>query len=133
VNKECIEAYKGLKLDHQFRFIVFGMSDDRKEIIVKHRAPITATYDDFLKEIPENDCRYAIYDYEFEIDGGQRSKVVFINWAPDTAHIRSKMLYAASKESFRKNMSGLAIEVQATDSSEVELAAIDEKVMSFAR
>lgn len=38
---------------------------------------------------------------------------------PDTAKVRSKMLYASSKDALRRNLVGIAIEVQGTDLSEV--------------
>lgn len=38
---------------------------------------------------------------------------------PDTAKVRSKMLYASSKDALRRTLVGIAIEVQGTDLSEV--------------
>lgn len=40
---------------------------------------------------------------------------------PDTSKVRQKMLYASSKDAIRKNLVGLAIEIQGTDASEVIL------------
>ena len=42
-------------------------------------------YDDFVGELPENDCRYGIIDLDFETsDDRETSKLVFISWNPDT-------------------------------------------------
>lgn len=40
---------------------------------------------------------------------------------PDTSKVRQKMLYASSKDALRKNLVGLAIEIQGTDASEVNI------------
>ncbi len=41
--------------------------------------------------------RVGIFDYEFTEDGRQQGKILFVVWAPDTAKIKAKMLYASSK------------------------------------
>lgn len=54
--------------------------DDAKEIVVEKSAE-TATYDDFLECLPENEPRYAVYDFDYEKPGeGQRSKITFYSW-----------------------------------------------------
>lgn len=47
---------------------------------------------------------------------------------PDTAKIKSKMVYAASKDALRKRLVGVAVEIQATDSDELEHASILSKL-----
>ena len=39
---------------------------------------------------------------------------------PDTAPVKQKMLYASTKESFKRQLVGISGEVQATDASEVD-------------
>lgn len=39
---------------------------------------------------------------------------------PDTAKVRQKMLYASSKDALRRQLVGIAVEVQGTDASEVK-------------
>jgi len=41
--------------------------------------------------------------------------------SPDTARVRSKMIYASSKDRFRRELDGIQIELQATDPSEMDL------------
>ncbi|KAJ8468883.1 hypothetical protein ONZ51_g9360 [Trametes cubensis] len=58
VNPECLQAYQELKLGKK-----------------------TNTYDDFLADLPEGECRWAVYDFDFEKeDGGKRSKITFYSW-----------------------------------------------------
>jgi cofilin len=48
--------------------------------------------------------------------------------APDTAKIKSKMLYASTKDSLKKKLVGIGAEIQATDKSELEEAVILERL-----
>jgi cofilin len=39
--------------------------------------------------------------------------------SPDSAKVKSKMLYASSKDGLRKSLNGIAAEIQGTDYDEV--------------
>lgn len=41
--------------------------------------------------------------------------------APETERVRSKMMYARSKDRFRRELDGVQVELQATDASEMSL------------
>lgn len=41
--------------------------------------------------------------------------------SPETASVRNKMVYAASKDKFRRELDGVQVELQATDPSEMSL------------
>ncbi|CAO3654754.1 unnamed protein product [Mucor hiemalis] len=127
VNAECLSSFQELKLGKKLKYVIFKLSDDLKEIVVEKTAP-TGDYDEFLGQLPENEPRFAVYDFSYEKEGdGQRSKITFYSWIPDTAKIRQKMLYASSKEALRRQLVGIAIEIQGTDFSEVSYEAILEK------
>eukprot|EP01113_Clastostelium_recurvatum_P021359 TRINITY_DN252_c0_g2_i2.p2 TRINITY_DN252_c0_g2~~TRINITY_DN252_c0_g2_i2.p2 ORF type:complete len:156 (+),score=36.57 TRINITY_DN252_c0_g2_i2:54-470(+) len=130
VSDECVTKYNGLKLGHESRYILFRLSDDLREVVVDKVAPKDAPYSDFLDSLPANDCRYAVYDFDFTAeDGGQRNKILFVLWAPDSAKIKPKMLYTSSKDGLRKKLVGIATEIQATDRAEIDHSAVLEKVL----
>lgn len=41
--------------------------------------------------------------------------------SPDTSRVRSKMIYASSKDRFKRELDGIQIELQATDPTEMGL------------
>jgi cofilin len=49
-------------------------------------------------------------------------------WAPDTANVRSKMIYASSKESIKRTFNGIGVEIQGTDKAEVSYDSVLDKV-----
>ncbi|KAF7364966.1 putative actin cross-linking [Mycena venus] len=127
VNEECLEKYQTLKIGKKFKYIVFGLNKDNTEIVVE-KTSTSQSYDDFIADLPESECRWAVYDLEFEKeDGGKRNKLVFYSWAPDTAKIKAKMVFASSKDALRRSLVGIAVEIQGTDFSEVAYEAVMEK------
>jgi len=128
VSDDVLNKYQELKLGHSLRYALFKLSADQSEVIVDKTAPPSANYEAFVKDLPTNDCRYAVYDFEYEADGGQRNKILFVVWAPDSAKIKAKMLYASTKDAVRKKLVGVGVEIQATDLAEIDREAVLEKV-----
>ncbi|KAJ1964006.1 cofilin [Dipsacomyces acuminosporus] len=132
VNGACLEAYNELKLKHTSKYIIFKLSDDNKEIVVE-KTSADKDYEGFLGDLPEQECRYAVYDFEFEKEGTIRNKILFYAWSPDTAKIKGKMLYASSKDALRKALVGIATDIQGTDLDEVSHTSVLEKVVRSVR
>ena len=131
VSDDCISKFNELKLQHSFRYLLYKVSDDKTSLTLESTGPKTATYDDFLKVLPKQDCRFAVFDFEFTAEGGQRSKICFIQWSPDVANVKSKMLYSASKDALKKKLVGIQTEIQATDESEISYQAVLDKASRF--
>ncbi|WFC99136.1 cofilin [Malassezia yamatoensis] len=128
VNQNCLEQFQALKLGKKIRFIIYELSADNTEIVVAKTSE-SSNYDDFVAELPAGECRYAIYDFEYQKgDEGKRNKIVFVTWSPDDSKVKQKMLYASSKDALRKALVGIAAEIQGTDLSEVSYDAVLEKV-----
>lgn len=128
VAEHCKNTYMELQRKKVHRYVVFKIDEKNKEVVVEKTGGPAESYDDFLASLPENDCRYAIYDYDFVTsENCQKSKIFFIAWSPSVARIRSKMLYATSKERFRRELDGIHYEIQATDPTEVDLEVIQDR------
>ncbi|ODV67295.1 hypothetical protein HYPBUDRAFT_149039 [Hyphopichia burtonii NRRL Y-1933] len=129
VADESLTAFNDLKLGKKFKFVIFKLNDSKTEIVVEETST-DSDYDTFLSKLPEADCKYAIYDFEYEIGSGEgkRSRIVFYTWSPDNAPVRSKMVYAASKDALRRALNGVAADIQGTDFSEVAYDTVLEKV-----
>ncbi|KAE8684911.1 Actin-depolymerizing factor 1 [Hibiscus syriacus] len=68
---------------------------------------------------------YAVYDFDFVTNENcQKSRIFFIAWSPDTSKVRSKMIYASSKDRFKRELDGIQVELQATDPTERGLDVI---------
>lgn len=127
VSDDVVAAFNDLKIGHKYRYVVCKIADE-SEVVVETKADTSATYEDFVGSLPDDDCRYCVFDYEFEKDGGKRNKILLITWAPDTAKIKPKMLYTGTHRSVKQKLVGIQVEIQATDNSEISEEAVIEKV-----
>ncbi|KAL0845972.1 hypothetical protein Bca101_019218 [Brassica carinata] len=130
VSDECKVKFLELKAKRTYRYVVFKIDEKAQEVQIEKLGNPEETYDDFTNSIPENECRYAIYDFDFTTeDNCQKSKIFFIAWSPDTSRVRSKMLYASSKDRFKREMDGIQVELQATEPSEMSLDIIKQRAL----
>ncbi|XP_051113451.1 actin-depolymerizing factor 2 isoform X2 [Andrographis paniculata] len=122
VHDDCKLKFMELKAKRTHRFIVYKIEEKQKQVIVEKLGEPTESYEDFTGHLPADECRYAVYDFEFMTEENvPKSRIFFIAWSPDTARVRSKMIYASSKDRFKRELDGIQIELQATDPSEMGL------------
>lgn len=109
--------------------MIYKINDSKTEIIVD-KISSDESYDAFLEALPEDDSRYAVYDFQYEISSteGKRSKIIFFTWSPETASVRSKMIYASSKDALRRALNGVSTDIQGTDFSDVAFESVLERV-----
>ena len=85
-----------------------------KEILVGDvGVTITDPFKHFVGMLPEKDCRYALYDASFETKESRKEELMFFLWAPELAPLKSKMIYASSKDAIKKKFQGIKQECQA--------------------
>jgi len=117
-------AFNEFKLkrgEFHLKYFIYKIGKDKKTIEIEKKGSLDKNYDDFVSDLPENDCRYGLLDLDFESDDGRpTSKLLFISWSPDTASVRPKMLYSGSKEAIKAALVGVGIHINATDYSELD-------------
>jgi cofilin len=126
VDDACVTSYNELKLGHKYRYVLYKIADDNKSITVEATGAPSTTYDQFVAALPKADCRFAVYDFEYTVSEaeGPRNKILFVAWSPDTSKVKSKMMYASSKDTLKKSLVGLAKDIQATDASEIDYQTV---------
>ncbi|KAH0620542.1 hypothetical protein JD844_021106 [Phrynosoma platyrhinos] len=130
VNDEVIKVFNDMKvrksstpeeIKKRKKAVLFCLSDDKKQIIVEEAKQILVgdigdtvedPYTSFVKLLPLNDCRYALYDATYETKESKKEDLVFIFWAPESAPLKSKMIYASSKDAIKKKFTGIKHEWQ---------------------
>ncbi|KAG2296984.1 hypothetical protein Bca52824_043653 [Brassica carinata] len=128
VEDECKLKFLELKAKRNYRFIIFRI--DGQQVVVEKLGSPEENYDDFTNSLPANECRYAVYDFDFTtIENCQKSKIFFIAWSPDSSRVRMKMVYASSKDRFKRELDGIQVELQATDPSEMSFDIIKSRAL----
>ncbi|KAK7806380.1 hypothetical protein U0070_024727 [Myodes glareolus] len=100
--------------------VLFCLSEDKKSIILEEGKEILVgdvgqTVDDpyttFVKMLPDKDCLYALYDATYKTKESKKE---------DLVPLRSKMIYASSKDAIKKKLTGIKHELQANCYEEVQ-------------
>jgi len=119
VHDDAISKYAEFKKQsNPSKFIIFKI--DSGKVVLDGETSEDSVYETFLSRLPGADCRYAVYKMNYTTnDGRAQTKLVFISWAPDTAPVKAKMIYAGSKDALNRALEGIMVKVSGTDFSEV--------------
>ncbi|KAM3248635.1 actin-depolymerizing factor-like isoform X2 [Capsicum annuum] len=121
-------AFLELKRKQVHRYVIIKIDENKKEVVVEKTGNPTEIFDDFTASLAENDCRYAVYDFDFVTsENFQKSKIFFVHWSPTTSCIRAKIVYTTSKDAFKRELDGFHYEIQATDPTEVDLEVLKDR------
>jgi cofilin len=92
------------------------------EIDVETVGATNGTYSQLKSALPFTDCRYVIYDHDYESsDRGTLNKLYLICWFPDNATTYNKMAYTAAKPQLMEKLSGVT-EILCRSTSELDEA-----------
>ncbi|KAF5732357.1 actin-depolymerizing factor 7 [Tripterygium wilfordii] len=128
VHDDCKLRFLELKAKRNFRYIVFKI--EAQQVLIEKLGNPDETYEDFTCSLPADECRYAVFDFDFiTAENCQKSKIFFIAWSPDTSNVRSKMVYASSKDRFKRELDGIQFELQATDPSEMSIDIVKDRAI----
>ncbi|CAL5402269.1 unnamed protein product [Camellia sinensis] len=128
VTEECKNSFMEMKWKKVHKYIVFKIDEGSRLVTVDKVGGPGESYDDLTASLPTDDCRYAVFDFDFvTVDNCRKSKIFFIAWAPTASRIRAKVLYATSKDGLRRVLDGIHYEVQATDPTEMGIDVIKDR------
>lgn len=126
---EIIKAWEAVKKDKSKKFIIFKISDNKKNIEIANEDDGSTgdsenIFDHFLSLLPEKACRYALYKCQFKLEGGYglsvRDKNIMLSWAPEVAPVGFKMVHASSKSSLMEALGQIDREISADRESEIQ-------------
>lgn len=134
------KAFADVKASMKYRYLIFHIKDE-KEIDIEKYGERDSSYDDFLaflSSLGPQECRYCLYDFEYEhsfqgTSDTTKNKLFLMSWCPDTAKIKTKMLYSTSFSALKQALEGVGKYIQATDMSEASYESVLEKCSSSDR
>lgn len=81
VDDDCKLKFLELKAKRTYRYIVFKIEEKLKQVRVEKLGEPTRSYEEFSTSLPADECRYAVYDFDFVTEENcQKSKIFFIAW-----------------------------------------------------
>lgn len=79
VDDECKLKFLELKSKRNYRFIIYKI--ESQQVIVEKLGGPGESYENFTSSLPADECRYAVFDFDFTTDENcQKSKIFFIAW-----------------------------------------------------
>lgn len=81
VSDECLTAFQDLKLGKKYKYIILKIAEDGSAIVLDKTSD-NQDYDAFLKDLPEAEPRWAVYDFQYQKgEDGVRNKILFYAWS----------------------------------------------------
>uniref|UniRef100_A0ABL6UB71 ADF-H domain-containing protein n=1 Tax=Cannabis sativa TaxID=3483 RepID=A0ABL6UB71_CANSA len=81
VTDECKNSFMEMKWKKVHRYIVFKIEEKSRLVTVDKVGGPGESYDDLAASLPTDDCRYAVFDFDFvTVDNCRKSKIFFIAW-----------------------------------------------------
>lgn len=83
MSPECVAKFNELKLGKSIKYIIYKLSDDYKEIVVEEESndPDWEKFQNKLLNAKSpyrgkegKGPRYAVYDFQYELDGGEGTR-----------------------------------------------------------
>ena len=81
VDDECITQFTDMKTKHKTRYIIFKIDKAAGKVVID-KMGTQRCWKDFCEQLPDDDCRYAVYDVPVKTkDEGQATdKILMISW-----------------------------------------------------
>ena len=87
------------------RYVFYRM--DEFTIVVDKISDRNKTYLDMVRDLPDTEPRYIVYDFEFKsADQRLTSKMYWIFWTPKNASQEKRVIYTQALSKFRDQFSG---------------------------
>ncbi|GAB0496336.1 hypothetical protein MMPV_007648 [Pyropia vietnamensis] len=135
VNNSCVTAMNDLVKERKYRAVIFAINDEMTEIkLEKTFGPNSKNsrggYEEFAKALPDDSCRYAVYDFEYEHQGATKNRIIFLLWSSDLSKVRTKLIYSSSAEGLVSKLgAGVQRQIQVTDRDELSYDEVAKKLV----
>ena len=86
VNDECKTVYQEVKMKKagqmKRRYVILRLNEQLTEVVVDQDCTQTCDrpFLEVVGDLPQDDGRYLVYDYEYSSSVGQASKVIMVMW-----------------------------------------------------
>ncbi|KAL6918812.1 hypothetical protein FSHL1_002806 [Fusarium sambucinum] len=137
IQDECITAVNELRSRRDAnkpRYIIYKICDNGQSVVVDEMSS-DKDYESFLNKLASATDdkgkpapRYAAYDVKYDIgEEGKRMSTAFISWVPAGTSIKSRMVYASTREQLNKALN-LPVSIHADDLDDLEWHSVVRRV-----
>ena len=109
IDDACFTQWKAI-LEKKIKGFVLTLSDSLDGLVVHSVIKNGQSWNEFVKTLPDGDCRYFVYDmeltknYEFNDVEMKIRKYAFVTWVPITSSVKKRMITASYKATIKENL-----------------------------
>ena len=123
VHPDCVYTFESFKLRRKYKWVIFGIEENKDgekiHVVISKETDKKKDVRDFINELPESKCRFAVFDHEYVTDDGRKTdKLFFINWNPHAAVVQLQMDYLTGRPALREVCDG-CFDVSASSPSDI--------------
>ncbi|KAJ5656227.1 cofilin [Penicillium longicatenatum] len=95
-------------------YAIYNLDKENAKIVVEKSS--TGSYDEFVNDLPQDECRWGGFDLEFKskLDGTDRSRMLLFKWSPSSAGIKQKLDFNKETDALKESLTGVTGVIQAT-------------------
>uniref|UniRef100_A0A8C5VVJ1 ADF-H domain-containing protein n=1 Tax=Microcebus murinus TaxID=30608 RepID=A0A8C5VVJ1_MICMU len=108
----CLRKSTQGEIKKRKQAVLFCLSDNKRQIIVEEAKQILVGDAGDAAEDPTHLCEAALCDATCETKEPKKEDLASIFWAPESAPLNSKMIYASSKDTIKKKFTDIKHEWQ---------------------
>jgi cofilin len=130
---EHITLYNELKIEKKHRCIIIKLSSSNDNLEVEHVGGRDFQLKELDAYLPNNDCRYIVYDFEFDTDENpprHTTKLLLIHWCPDNTPIKKRVPFSSTKSAIKAAFVGIQKDIQASDKGILDFEELRKECMS---
>ena len=128
--EEMIEAYKNLKFRKEKVWVLMINSTNTLEVVFK--GDNTFQYKDLVEQLPSNEPRFVIIDFDYETNEKpprKANKLLFFCWCPMTSPVTKRFTYTSATNGIVSTLGAIARTYQFDDYSDLEYEEIRKSLL----
>ncbi|XP_023363340.1 sorting nexin-29-like [Otolemur garnettii] len=98
---------------HGMKVQALARGGEAQEVVSEGEKKFTIEKGKDILKLPLEDCHYAVYATTYDAKESKKEGPVFIFLGPESASLKSKMIYASSKGTIKKKLTGIKHKLQA--------------------
>ena len=124
-SEDLVSAWNDVKSGSLKCWILQINSQDQLELVFKGDKDFT--WKDLPDQLPKNDARFVLFDFDFLTDDipiRKVNKLISILWCPLTAPSKQRFLYSSTQASLCTALGAISKQIQAADYSDLDYDTI---------
>lgn len=131
-DEALIEEYQDLKIKGTVKVMVLAINESESKLETVFKGDKTFAYKDLFDQLPANEPRFVLYDFDFDTDENpprKTNKLIFIFWCPLTASAKQRFTYSSSIGEIVSTLGAIQKQFQVDDFAGLDFETIRKQLL----